>query len=497
MLNLTPAWLLALGAVATPAETQAPAAADPAPILGLWRGTARAGERSAELALDIQPADGRVGLFMTLPVLHAWRMPVGYLSPSDGQWAIPDWGIALARAGDRLAGELGDPRVTFELARSDAPPAQPPAPPALPAGPKPAWTYDAGAALWGGPAVLEGAVYLGDAQGRVHSVNAADGSTLWIEKGGAALYSTPLATPAGLFTCDDAGRLRRLERATGKEVWSIALGADAAPRVLPAAAVFAFDYQAPTPVLRDGVLYVPSALGSVHAVDADDGHVVWRADLGAKVRASVALTDALVLASTLDHDLIALDRGQGSERWRFHATGPITSTATPAGDLVLVASRGSWITALAAATGEPVWERYDWFSWIESTGVVVDGLYYVGSSDLRAVRALDPRTGRTAWETDVQGWAWGTPAVTADAVYMGVAAPREYVTEHAAGLVALERKSGAILWRRPVPKDDAAFVSGYPGSVVVAGDQLFAANVRGTLEAYPLRPPGPQGARDR
>jgi outer membrane protein assembly factor BamB len=121
----------------------------------------------------------------------------------------------------------------------------------------------------------------------------------------------------------------------------------------------------------------------------------------------------------------------------------------------------------------------------------------VGSSDLRAVRALDPRTGRTAWETDVLGWAWGTPAVTADAVYAGVAAPREYVTEHAAGLVALERKSGAILWRRPVPKDETSFVSGYPGSVVVAGDLLLAASVGGTLEAYPLRPPGSPGAGGR
>ena len=57
-----------------------------------------------------------------------------------------------------------------------------------------------------------------------------------------------------------------------------------------------------------------------------------------------------------------------------------------------------------------MWAHYDWFSWIESTGVLTDGIYYVGSSDLRAVRAIDPGTGEAVWETDVLGWASGTPA---------------------------------------------------------------------------------------
>ena len=108
-------------------------------------------------------------------------------------------------------------------------------------------------------------------------------------------------------------------------------------------------------------------------------------------------------------------------------------------------------------------------------------------SDLRAVRAFDPRTGEVLWETDVLGWAWGTPALTRDTIYIGVAGPQKYVTKHEAGLVALDRKTGMVRWRRPVPSDPAAFVSGYAGSVALSDDMLIAPNVNGRLEGYRVR----------
>jgi hypothetical protein len=80
-----------------------------------------------------------------------------------------------------------------------------------------------------------------------------------------------------------------------------------------------------------------------------------------------------------------------------------------ANDLVPVASRGSWISALNADTGAPVWARYDWFSWIESSGVLRGRTYYVGSSDLRAMRAIDARTGDVVWETTSSGGRGARP----------------------------------------------------------------------------------------
>lgn len=459
---------------------------DDAAIVGMWSGTATAGTESAEVAVDIRRVKDGVGLFVTLPRLHAWRMPVGYLKRSaNGGWEIADWHVTLKRRGDTLVGELGDPRVMFELLRADALPEEVPAP-TYPDGPAPDWTYDAGAPLWASVIALDGIAYAADARGTLHAVRSSDGSLVWKRELGSAFYGAPLITTDALFAFNDAGILRKVDRKSGKDMWQAELGGDSSPRVLPAGDVFDFDYHAPAPMLKDDIVYIASSAGVVHALGAATGKPQWRVDVKARVRATVGVSSSQVFVGTLGNDLIALDRASGAERWRFKATGPVTSAPGVFGDLVLFGNRGSWITALHAADGTPAWSRYDWFSWIESDGRFVDDVYYVGSSDLRAVRALDPKSGKPLWEVDVLGWAWGTPAVTRDTVYVGVAAPQKYVTRHAAGLVALDRKTGAVRWRRPVPLGES-FVSGYTGSVAIEGNVLIAPNVSGRLEGYKLR----------
>ena len=84
------------------------------------------------------------------------------------------------------------------------------------------------------------------------------------------------------------------------------------------------------------------------------------------------------------------------------------------------------------------------------------------------------------------GWAWGTPFIEGDTVYIGVAGPQTYVTKHAAGLVALDRRTGTVKWRRPVLPHSSSFLSGYPESATVHDGVLVAPNVRGAVEGYKL-----------
>jgi outer membrane protein assembly factor BamB len=453
----------------------------------MWKGTVTAGAQSSDIGIEIRQLANGTGFFLTLPPLHAWRMPVSYLTPTaDDRWTIDDWQIAVRRDGERLVGQLGDPRVTFTVTRMDALPAEPAAVD-HPTGPSPAWTYDAGAPLWAGLAAGDDTIYAADAGGTVHALRARDGSGIWRARGDAPIYGSPMVNGDALIVFDDAGTVRRLARSDGHEVWRANLGGAATARVLPAATVFDFDFHSPAPVVDAGVVYVTTAAGIVHTLDAQNGQVRWRRDLKARVRASVALSPTHVFVGTLDNDVVALDRQTGAEVWRARMTCPVVSAASVAGDVVIVGSRGAWLSGLDAASGREVWSQFQWISWVESSGIVADGIYYVGSSDLRAVRAIEPATGRTIWETDVLGWAWGTPAVSGDRVYAGIAGPQKYVTNHVAGLVALERKTGRIAWRRPVPVHPTNFVSGYTGSVVIAGGVLAAPNVAGSIEGYRVR----------
>ena len=89
-----------------------PAAQDDSAIMGFWSGTATAGGVEAGLAFEIKKLPDGIGLYMTLPRLHAWRMPVDYVTAQpDGTWAVPSWHITVRREGGTLTGTYGHPRV--------------------------------------------------------------------------------------------------------------------------------------------------------------------------------------------------------------------------------------------------------------------------------------------------------------------------------------------------------------------------------------------------
>jgi outer membrane protein assembly factor BamB len=131
------------------------------------------------------------------------------------------------------------------------------------------------------------------------------------------------------------------------------------------------------------------------------------------------------------------------------------------------------------------WKRYVWFSWIESSAVVKDGVAYVGSSDAALVLAVDAKSGRPRWQADVYGWAWGQPAVTDERVYVGTSSQAGYPSGHRAGVMALDRASGKAVWRYESPAA-ASGAFGFPGSPAVGEGYVFVSGLDGRLYAFRL-----------
>ena len=82
---------------------------------------------------------------------------------------------------------------------------------------------------------------------------------------------------------------------------------------------------------------------------------------------------------------------------------------------------------------------------------------------------------------------WGTPLVTEDRVFAGTASQNVpgTVIAHEGGIVALDRATGAVLWRRPAAPPPANGFGGYAGSMALAGDRVVAAGFDGFLVALP------------
>lgn len=300
-----------------------------------------------------------------------------------------------------------------------------------------------------------------------------------------------MSADAVFFVCDN-GYLFRLRRDNGEEVWRYDLGDARASRVIGHPEVFAWDWHGPQPLLVENTLYVGAGDGSFHAVDATNGAPRWRFATGARVRGGAALGrvegggERIVFGSA-DHFVYALDRATGKELWKHDTGAEIEDAPLLVGDRVFVGNRGGGLSALSLASGERLWRTYFWGSWVESTPVLVEGVLYVGSSDLRRVSAIDPASGKVHWRTDVFGWTFGTPLVVGDRIYVGAAGGAPYFIPHVASFAVIDRKTGKLLRRDPLPEVPGAHQWGIAGSPALAGEVVVVTTIQGGVMGIGVR----------
>lgn len=476
----------ALVAMCATAPMRSAAATGPDTVAGRWWGTASETGATTPFGLEIRARqDGSLEAFLYLGVMNFFGQALPSFKLSGDHYVGPEFGLSVKMEGDRLAGTLGG--ATVDLARADTLPAEPAFPPELPEGPGPRWKTPLGAAIYATPAVRGGVAYVGTAGGVLNAIRVEDGSFAWTFAAGRPIFGEVLTTEDAVYFVCDNGDLFKLDRATGKEVWRYDLGDGEVPRILPHARVFDYDHEAPTPVLADGVLFVGAGDGGLHALNDATGQRVWRVEGRGKVRVSALVIGSSVVFGTLSGELLRLDRASGKEEWLQKLDGPITSTPVLAGNRLLVGTRGSTLMGLDPGTGERLWSMPFWGSWVESTPVIADdGLGYIGSSDLRRVTCFDPRDGRVVWQSDVYGAPWGRPLVTDKFVYDGTSAIVPYMIRHTGGVVALDRVTGKLAWRYPLPNPPGTLHYGFADSPVRAGDLMVIGGMDGALYAFPI-----------
>jgi outer membrane protein assembly factor BamB len=159
-----------------------------------------------------------------------------------------------------------------------------------------------------------------------------------------------------------------------------------------------------SPVLGPGetTLYVGTGDGTLLAVDAGDGHELWRAPLGAAPSADPALAEGRLYVPLSNGQLVVIP-----------ADGCGRATCRPA-----------WRAELGAAAVQPA---------------VAGGVVFVGTDAGRALALPAAGCGRhrcrPLWERDMGGAVTGAPAVTGGRLYLGVA-PDRLVALAPAGLRA-------------------------------------------------------------
>lgn len=473
------------------AQSSPPPAPDP--IEGRWTGTITAPQGTvAEFGLEFFRArQGALIFRLNFPAMFTYNAPFGIPVEADGKGNYridPAFNISLHLAGDHLDGTFGLGHLPLSLHRGGEFSPRPAAP-SYPPAPAPLWTHDLGAGTWAPPVADGGVVYVGTREGKFHAVDATDGSGRWVWTGTKGIDGAAVVGADTVWFIDTGFNLVALDRRGGELKWSVPLH-DEKIAGKPAPDNPTFNHRAPTPLLVDGVLYAGSSDGGLYAIDAATGAKLWRHDARAPVYSGLARFGADgLLFGTMDGSVVMLDRRDRHEILRAKTGAGVVTTPLVAGGTIVAGSRDYLLYGFNAGDGSVAWRFSYWFSWVESSPVLRDGVAYIGASDFSRVTAFDPATGHALWSTPVRGMNWGTPLVTADRVFTGTASQNlpGTVIAHEGGIVALDRRTGAVVWRLVSPPAAEGEFGGYAGSLALAGDKVVAAGFDGKLVAYPAK----------
>lgn len=228
--------------------------------------------------------------------------------------------------------------------------------------------------------------------GKFVALNPLDGNLLWTAEPGGEASASPLVIASGVVIAtartgsELRGVLRSLDRGTGLALWVRELAQPAVSELVQA----------------DGKIFFGSSDGSVYAIRADSGAVVWAFATRGSVRGQILMTDTDIVIGSDDGALYALDRESGIERWRIQTGGAIVGRAAISDRRIFVTSGDGITTALDRTTHKVLWRSRSGAA-IEAGPVVVghDGLL-VASFD-NFVYLLDAKTGDRLWKRRMRG----------------------------------------------------------------------------------------------
>jgi outer membrane protein assembly factor BamB len=220
------------------------------------------------------------------------------------------------------------------------------------------------------------------------------------------------------------------------------------------------------------LVVVSTAKGEVVAFERS-GRLLWRAPLGGEVLAPAVAGGALVVARTTDGRVFGLDANDGKRRWVYQRSTPALTVRSytgvvvergavfagfPGGRLVALnlANGGlGWDSVVAVPKGTTELERV-----ADVVGLpVVDGNQVCAVAFQGRVACFDAQTGTTMWAREFSSHA----GLSADDRNL-------YVTDDRNAVVALDKTSGASLWKQDKLSGRGVSAPLALGRYVVVGD---------------------------
>lgn len=364
------------------------------------------------------------------------------------------------------------------------------------------WTYDLYAACWSSPLIADGCIFVSDEDGEVTILKL--GKTLQmiaeVECGG-PVYSTPVAVGDTLYVhtnrkllairkskipkSDDTAeakavgsRANHVAEARPKPMplkpkaepapapassrrqlgvpstsWASSRNGDGqrgvATSALPEKLSLRWKLQSPdgwvssVAVVGDRV-YAPSLNGYLYCVGLHSGNIEWKyrsikgpnpKTFAPGFKSAPRVTSDTIYVGDEDGVLHCVDRATGELKWTFTTGGEISGSPAIAGDRIIFGSHDSHLYCLKL-DGSLLW-RFQTDDRINCSPAIHGDYTFIAGCD-SLLRVIDIRTGKEVRDIPLNSYLVASPAVVGDRLYVGT---------NEAEVVAVDWKTGEIVWR--------------------------------------------------
>jgi outer membrane protein assembly factor BamB len=253
-----------------------------------------------------------------------------------------------------------------------------------------------------------------------------------------------------------------------------------------------------TPTADGGHIYLPLASGLLISLNADDGQLIWKTDIGGELSSSpVADKRGVYIASETGGGLRLPSRANGTLRalgleggitlWMRTLPMPIQGSLITSENILYGGASDGRVYAIKKRTGEIAWiMRHS--APFASQPVVFGSRLYIGSDD-GSLFSLDQFTGKINWRYRTRGAIHGKAVVVDGIVYFGSTDGYVY---------ALRESNGGLRWRRRTGASVQTVASAQSGLLAVSldnfvyylsyrnGDRLWKHQLAGRVAAEPL-----------
>lgn len=212
-------------------------------------------------------------------------------------------------------------------------------------------------------------------------------------------------------------------------------------------------YNRLTPAIDGATIFAADINGVVMAMDRYDGTVRWKKKLKRPISGGISAQYGVVLVGTLKGDVIALDSNTGDERWTVKVNSEVLSSPVTNGNVVVVQTGADTLFGFDIVTGKQLW-RYDNYPAVltlrgTSTPLITNNVAVFGLSTGHII-ALNPNTGVPMWEQVIavpKGRSELERMVDIDGKLLSVGSTL-YTVTYQGQAAALDLASGRILWQR-------------------------------------------------